>query len=115
MHKQETVIATLGITHRFGPVTAVRDLSITVPRGSVYAFLGPNGAGKTTTIRIMLGLIRPHAGQALLFGEPVRRAALARIGAMIEEPSLYPHLTGWENLEVTRRLVGATSRRSAEV
>jgi lantibiotic transport system ATP-binding protein len=106
---QKMAITTLGLTRRFGTLTAVNDLKLQVPRGSIYGFLGPNGAGKTTTIRMLLGLIRPSAGDVWLFDEPLRgnrRALLQRLGAMVEAPSLYPNLTGRENLEVTRQLTG---------
>jgi ABC-type multidrug transport system ATPase subunit len=106
---QNVAIATSGLTRRFGQLTAVDDLNLEVPRGSVYGFLGPNGAGKTTTIRMLLGLIRPNAGEVSLFGQPLRanrRFLLGRTGALVETPSLYPNLTGRENLEVTRRLTG---------
>ena len=105
----DSVIQTLGLTRRFGTLTAVDSLDLQVPQGSVYGFLGPNGAGKTTTIRMLLGLIRPNAGEVRLFGEPLRRTRLAllgRVGALVESPSLYPNLTGRENLEVTCRLIG---------
>ena len=103
------VITTFQLTRRFGDLTAVDDVDLRVPRGSVYGFLGPNGAGKTTTIRLLLGLIRPHNGEVRLFDELLpqnRMALLRRVGALVESPSLYPNLTGHENLEVTRRLIG---------
>jgi len=103
------IIQTTELTRRFGPLTAVDHLALHVPRGSVYGFLGPNGAGKTTTIRMLLGLIRPNNGEVRLFGEPLHRSRgdlLARLGALVESPSVYPNLTGRENLEVTRRLTG---------
>jgi ABC-type multidrug transport system ATPase subunit len=106
---ERVAIATSGLTRRFGELTAVDDLNLEVPRGSVYGFLGPNGAGKTTTIRMLLGLIRPNAGEVSLFSQPLRanrRFLLGRTGALVETPSLYPNLTGRENLEVTRRLTG---------
>jgi ABC-type multidrug transport system ATPase subunit len=106
---QTSAITTSGLTRRFGMLTAVDDLDLRVPRSSIYGFLGPNGAGKTTTIRLLLGLIRPHAGEVQLFGEPLRQrrmVLLRRVGALVESPSLYPNLTGRENLEVTRRLIG---------
>jgi ABC-2 type transport system ATP-binding protein len=81
-----------------GLVKAVAGLDLCVPEGSIYGFLGPNGAGKTTTIRMLLGLIRPTAGQIEVFGGPVNGQALARIGALVETASFYPHLTGRENL-----------------
>jgi ABC-2 type transport system ATP-binding protein len=106
------LIQTLNLTRRFGDVLAVNGLELAVPQGSVYAFLGPNGAGKTTTIRMLLGLIRPTDGDVHLFGQSLRKNrldVLKRIGALVEGPSLYPHLTGRENLELTRRLVDATT------
>ncbi len=102
-------IKTSELTRRFGKLTAVDRLNLEVPRSSIYGFLGPNGAGKTTTIRMLLGLIRPSAGEICLFGEPLQQdcvSLLRQIGALVESPSLYPNLTGRENLEVTRRLVG---------
>jgi ABC-2 type transport system ATP-binding protein len=106
---QRLTIATSGLTRRFGQFTAVDRLDLQVPRNCVYGFLGPNGAGKTTTIRLLLGLIRPDAGEVQLFGEPLNRnrlGTLRRVGALVESPSLYPNLTGRENLELTRRLTG---------
>jgi ABC-2 type transport system ATP-binding protein len=79
-------------------IQAVSGLDLHVPQGSIYGFLGPNGAGKTTTIRMLLGLIHPTAGQVTVFGKPLDRQALNRIGALVETPSFYPHLTGRENL-----------------
>ncbi len=104
------LIETRNLTRRFGERVAVDELNLTVPAAGVYGFLGPNGAGKTTAIRMLLGLIRPHAGEVRLFGAPVtgnRPSVMRRVGALVESPSLYPHLTGRENLEVTRRLLGA--------
>jgi ABC-2 type transport system ATP-binding protein len=103
-------VETAELTRRFGRATVVDRLCLTVPQRSVYGFLGPNGAGKTTTIRLLLGLLRPHAGTVRFWGEGLRTgrdSILRRVGALVETPSLYPHLTGSENLEVTRRLLGA--------
>src|SRR5689334_11156669 len=94
----EFAIETQGLTRRYGTVAAVNSLSLQVPRGSVYGCLGPNGAGKTTTIRVLLGLIRPNAGKVTLFGQPFQRKLLGKVGALVETPSLYPNLTGRENL-----------------
>jgi ABC-type multidrug transport system ATPase subunit len=110
----DSVITTSNLTRRFGRLTAVGDVALAVPRGSIYCFLGPNGAGKTTTIRMLLGLIRPDYGEVRLFGKPLQNghiALLRRVGALVEKPSLYPHLTGRENLEVTRRLAGVGRER----
>lgn len=104
-------IETYDLTRRFGARTAVHPTSLHVPEGGIYGFLGLNGAGKTTTIRMLLGLIQPDAGSIQLFGESFSRPLLARIGALVEMPSLYGHLTGRENLEVTRRLIDAPRSR----
>ena len=111
-------IQTEALTRRFGSLTAVDGIHLEVPRGCVYGFLGPNGAGKTTTIRLLLGLIRPHAGRMRILGGEMPRqrlAVLRRTGALVETPSLYPHLTGRENLEVTRRLIDGRKARVHEV
>lgn len=109
MHGNQYLIETRGLTRRFGAQVAVDDLNLLVPAAGVYGFLGPNGAGKTTAIRMLLGLIRPDAGEVRLFGQALNsshRLTMNRVGALVEAPSLYPHLTGRENLEVTRRLLG---------
>lgn len=104
-----TAITLTHISRRFGEVQAVNDLSLSVPRRCIYAFLGPNGAGKTTTIRILLGLVHPDSGEVRIFDEPTdgrsRLALLRRIGSLVEAPSLYPHLSGYENLQVTQKLI----------
>ena len=101
-------ILTRGLTHQFPGGFGVRDLDLNVPSGSIYGFLGPNGAGKTTTIRLLLDLLRPQSGSIELFGRRLdrhTRQTLGLVGALVESPSLYGHLTGRENLEVTRRLL----------
>ncbi len=96
------------LTKRFGPIVAVRGLDLEVPSGCISAFLGPNGAGKTTAIRLLLGLLKPESGTCEVLGYPPGNLkALAQIGAMVETPSLYRHLTGLENLEITRLLRNA--------
>jgi ABC-2 type transport system ATP-binding protein len=92
-------------------------VELKVPEASVYGFLGPNGAGKTTTIRMLLGLIRPDAGDVTIFGKSIRKdrlAILERLGAMVEQPAFYPHLTGRENLDIIRRLRGLQESSIAE-
>jgi lantibiotic transport system ATP-binding protein len=109
----DCIIQTRQVTCRFGRMLAVDRLDLTVPVGCVYGFLGPNGAGKTTTIRMLLGLLEPDEGEIRLFGRLFNRREwplLAKIGALVEAPSLYPHLTGRENLELTRRLVGTSPK-----
>lgn len=92
----------------------VSELNLEVPSGAVYGFLGPNGAGKTTTIRLLLGLLKAERGSIKLHGETLdrrHRHALKHVGALVESPALYPHLSGRQNLEVTRRLIGAPKAR----
>ena len=99
-----------GLSRRFGRRLAVDRIDLEVPPRAVYGFVGRNGAGKTTTIRLLLGLLRPHAGSARIFGLDIarrRREAARMIGAMVETPSHYDHLTGAENLEISRLLLGA--------
>ena len=113
METSPTAIRTDALTRLFPAGQGVRGLGLEVPAGSIYGFLGPNGAGKTTSIRLLLGLLRPQEGTIHLFGERLddRRAALRQVGALVESPSLYGHLSGRENLEVTRRLLGAPASR----
>ncbi|MBX3477655.1 MAG: ABC transporter ATP-binding protein [Brevundimonas sp.] len=102
-------IETQGLTRRFGAVTAVDAVSMTVPRQAVYGFLGRNGAGKTTSLKMLLGLLRPSAGRALIDGVDVaadRIGAARRVGALLEAHGFQGHLTGRENLDLTRRLLG---------
>jgi ABC-2 type transport system ATP-binding protein len=97
------VVETSGLTKRFGNRVAVNDVELRVPRGSAFGYLGPNGAGKTTLIRMLLGLTDATLGTMRLLGRPVpteRAAALARVGAIVEEPRFHGHLTGRENLTV---------------
>ncbi len=110
---KDFIIQTSQVSCRFGSLLAVDQLDLAVPAGCVYGFLGPNGAGKTTTIRLLLGLLRPNQGEIRLFGQRFTRGdwpLLGKIGTLVELPSLYPHLTGRENLELTRRLVGANRK-----
>jgi ABC-2 type transport system ATP-binding protein len=107
-------IRTRGLHRRFPGGHGVHGLDLTVPAGSIYGFLGPNGAGKTTTIRLLLDLLRRDAGSIELFGLPLDRALLGRIGALVESPSLHPHLSGRQNLDITRRLIDAPRARVDE-
>lgn len=95
------VIQTNGLTFSFGSQPVVKSLSLQVPEGSIYGFLGPNGAGKTTTIKLLLNLLKSQAGDIRIFGldyEHHREEILSQIGSLIEQPAIYGHLTGRENL-----------------
>jgi ABC-2 type transport system ATP-binding protein len=99
----EPVIETSALTKKFGERAAVNGVDLMVPAGVAFGFLGPNGAGKTTMIRTLLGLTQPTSGEVALLGmpQPAKRAeALARVGAIVEEPRFHPHLTGRENLKI---------------
>jgi ABC-type multidrug transport system ATPase subunit len=106
-------IETRGLTKRYGDdIVAVDGLALRVRRGEVYGFLGPNGAGKTTTLRMLLGLVRPTAGGATVLGAPPGAPeGLARIGAMVEAPALYPYLSGRDNLRVLAGHAGVAEPR----
>jgi ABC-2 type transport system ATP-binding protein len=106
----QLAIETQSLARSFGRQRAVDGIDLSVPERAVYGFLGQNGAGKTTTIRMLLGLLKPSAGSARIFGLDVarQRCETARlIGAMVETPCHYDHLSGRANLDITRRLLGA--------
>ncbi|MBA3703464.1 MAG: ATP-binding cassette domain-containing protein, partial [Rubrobacteraceae bacterium] len=110
------LVETSGLGKRYGAITAVRDLNISVRRGEVYGFLGPNGAGKTTTLRMLLGLLKPSSGTAKVLGEePGSPLGLQGVGALVESPAFYPYLSGRDNLRVMASYCGAPHQRVAEV
>ncbi len=112
----DAAIWTRGLSKRFGRVRAVDGLDLSVPRGSLFGLLGPNGAGKSTTIRLLTGLVRATAGEACVLGVPVaRRLALGgRVGALVEEPAFYAHLSAWQNLALLASLSGPVPRKRLE-
>jgi ABC-2 type transport system ATP-binding protein len=96
-------VETHGLTKRFGDNAAVNDVELLVPRGCAFGYLGPNGAGKTTLIRVLLGLTHADAGTMSMLGFSVPRRrdlALARVGAIVDEPRFHGHLTGRQNLQI---------------
>jgi putative ABC transporter, ATP-binding protein len=105
-----TVIETRGLTKQFKGHTAVDSLDLRIPQGVVYGFLGPNGSGKSTTMKMLLGLTQPTAGEIEIFGKRLTPASrgelLPLIGSMIEAPPGYGHLTGWENMQIVRDMLG---------
>ncbi|MCI9457457.1 MAG: ABC transporter ATP-binding protein [Oscillospiraceae bacterium] len=103
------IITTERLTKKYKNFTSVNNLSLHVRRGSIYGFLGPNGAGKSTTMKMLLGLTAPTRGSFTVDGKQFPRdrlAILRETGSFIEAPSFYPNLTGRENLEVIRRILG---------
>jgi ABC-type multidrug transport system ATPase subunit len=110
----ESAIELEGLGRDYGERAALRDLSISVPRGATLAVLGPNGAGKSTLLRVLAGLLRPHAGTARVLGRELPRegwAVRGRVGFLSHEPLLYLDLSGRENLRYHARLHGVNGRR----
>ena len=101
-----------GLVKRYGELTAVAGVDITVNPGDVYGYLGPNGAGKTTSLRMMLGLIRPTAGSVRLFGRDPQAGvtALEGVAGFVEAPAFYPYLTARRNLELLAAYDGGDAR-----
>lgn len=114
MTTEDFAIQTEHLTKRFKQRLAVDDLTLAVRRGEVFGFLGPNGAGKTTTIAMLLALVKPTNGRALVLGHDVQQdpvPALRQVGAMIEAPAFYPYLSGYDNLRVLAQADGLSLDR----
>jgi ABC-2 type transport system ATP-binding protein len=112
-----TVIEVRGLVKRLGPATVVDGLSFTVGAGTVTGFLGPNGAGKTTTLRMLLGLVRPSGGQAVIWGKPYRDLGgrRHRVGAVLEASGFHPGRTVVDHLRVRCAATGAGRSRIGAV
>ena len=101
------VIQTVGLSKRYKGIWAVDHLDLQVEEGDIYGFIGQNGAGKSTTLKLLCGLARPTQGEARVFGRPIGDpVARRRVGALIEQPGLYPDLSGRENLRLYAMLLG---------
>ena len=101
-------VETVALSRSFGAYVAVRSLNLRVPNGAVFGFLGANGAGKTTTLKMILGLLKPSQGAAMVCGLDVvksRAQAARRVGALLEAQGFYPELSAIQNLDMTRRLL----------
>lgn len=102
---------TLAVKHlhkKIGKKEIIKDISFELKTGEVFGFLGPNGAGKTTTIRMIVGLIKPTSGTIHICGYNIKKnfpKAMERLGCIVENPELYPYLTGWENLKFFARML----------
>jgi ABC-type multidrug transport system ATPase subunit len=116
-NQMETVIQLTNLKKTYGNVTTVDLDYITVRKGEIYGFLGPNGAGKTTTMKMILSLVKPTSGTIEIFDEEITKNLdyLNQIGSMIEEPSYYPNLTGYENLSVFQKMIGFDSQNIPEI
>lgn len=109
------MIRTRGLTKRFGPITAVESLDLDVDEGDVFGFLGANGSGKTTTVRMLLGLVLATSGTMEVLGQSMpkgSRAVLSQVGALVERPAAYPHLSGRRNLATFDAMGPGGSRRT---
>ena len=106
---EKVVLSAEGLAKKYGEREVVTDATFALHRGEVFGFLGPNGAGKTTTIRMLVGLVKPTRGRAVIDGHDVQKefeAAMRRVGCIVETPDLYKFLTGRENLEHFARMIG---------
>jgi ABC-2 type transport system ATP-binding protein len=112
------VISTEGLSFNFGNQQVVKSLSLQVPEGSIYGFLGPNGAGKTTTIKLLLNLLKTDLGSIHVFNKELqanRISILSQIGSLIEQPAIYLHLSGKENLMNRALLLQVSEQRVDEM
>ena len=115
---KQLIIETRGLSYYFGKQLVLDKVSLQVPKGSIYGFLGPNGAGKTTTIKILLNLLHSSEYNVFLFGKELnssRIQILSRIGSLIEQPAIYSHLSGKENLVNRAMLLGVSMKRVDEM
>jgi lantibiotic transport system ATP-binding protein len=114
----QLVIETRDLTYRFGNQQVLDKVSLKVPKGSIYGFLGPNGAGKTTTIKILLNLLHSNLNNVFLFGQELNESRiniLSRTGSLVEQPAIYPHLSGRDNLLNRAMLLGVCKDRVNEM
>lgn len=111
----EPVLHTDNLTKRYGRITAVNQLSLTVNPGEVFGLLGPNGSGKTTTLGIILGVITPTSGTYSWFGREARANQRKQVGAILENPIFYPYMSGQQNLEITATIKEVNFNRIPEV
>ena len=113
-----TILQVDNLSKSFGKFKAISDINLKVYEGDIYGFLGPNGCGKTTTIRSILGLLYPNSGNVEICGHNVAtdfEGAMANIGAVIENPTLYPYLSGKKNLQMYADIQGIPMERVYEV
>lgn len=112
------VLKLQNVCKSFGKRMVVQDISFSVEEGQIFGFLGPNGAGKTTTIKMILGLLTPDSGSIQVMGHDIGRdfeAAMRHISGIVENPDMYPYLSGYENLRLHARACGADEKRIGEV
>lgn len=114
---QPLIIQTQNLNYYFGQQKVLDQLSLEVPKGGIYGFLGPNGSGKTTTIKLLLNLLKSAENNISLFGNQItenRTEILKKIGSLVEQPAIYPHLSGYENLKNRANLLGISDKKVKE-
>lgn len=111
----ESILATEHLSKHYGKLSAVKNLSFNVRKGTVFGMLGPNGSGKTTTLGMLLGVTHPSSGTFSWFGKPLAKESLLRIGAILETPNFYPYLSAENNLRVVVEIKKAPHTSSEEV
>lgn len=111
----QNIIEIKNLEKSFKHHKVIRNISMSVPEGSVYGLLGPNGAGKSTILKMLTGLLRPDSGRILFCGTPWSRKNLEETGSLIETPPVYENLSAWENLKVRALILGETEERIKEV
>ena len=110
-----TILTLNNLTKRFGPITAVNDLSFTIEKGNVYGILGPNGSGKSTTLGIVLNVVNKTEGEFHWFdGDVSTHDSLKKVGAIIEHPNFYPYMTATQNLELVCKIKGVSKDKVAD-
>ncbi|QGG46817.1 ABC transporter ATP-binding protein [Heliorestis convoluta] len=111
---QEITLAVKGLRKVIDHKEIIQNIDFELHRGEVFGFLGPNGAGKTTTIRMLVGLIQPTTGSIEICGYDLKKnftEAMAHLGCIVENPELYPYLTGWENLQLFANMLPKISQK----
>ena len=114
---QPLIIQTQNLNYYFGQQKVLDQLTLEVPKGGIYGFLGPNGSGKTTTIKLLLNLLKSREQNISLFGQQItenRTEILKKIGSLVEQPAIYPHLSGYENLKNRANLLGVSKEKVME-
>ena len=114
---QPLIIQTQNLNYYFGQQKVLDQLTLEVPKGGIYGFLGPNGSGKTTTIKLLLNLLKSSEQNISLFGQQItenRTEILKKIGSLVEQPAIYPHLSGYENLKNRANLLGISKEKVME-
>jgi len=115
----EVAMELLNVQKKIGKREIIKGLSFTINKGEVFGFIGPNGAGKTTTIRMMVGLMKLTDGDVRILGNSIKsnfKEAVREVGAIVENPEMYPFMTGWQNLmHYARMIPGVTTERVQEV